>query len=145
MPSVHHTSRSLPSVTQSIDKIAEAESQQSILYRGHLHVTNRKERLIGAIGTCVGTRRDPHAHPMHGFAPRAHSAHVTECARRSNPLCSGSTPVPYSAHRSAHGMCSDPPPPHGGGGLDMGLDVIPRDRVKVSDIERCFRPGVGCC
>ena len=103
MPSVHHTSRSLPSVTQSIDKIAEAESQQSILYRGHLHVTNRKERLIGAIGTCVGTRRDPHAHPMHGFAPRHHSAHPTPVTvhsgadvQSSNPLCSGQHSGPSS-------------------------------------------------
>ena len=40
-------------------------------------------------------------------------------------------------HRLGHGMCSDPSPPHGGG----GLYVMSRDRVRVSDIERCF-PGV---
>ena len=32
------------------------------------------------------TRCAPHAHSVRGFAPRPHSAHVTECGRRENPM-----------------------------------------------------------
>ena len=32
------------------------------------------------------TRCAPHAHSVRGFALRAHSAHVTECARAENPM-----------------------------------------------------------
>ena len=70
------------------------------------------------------------------------SRHVTECHQRSNQL--QASRCRYQTHRSAHGMCSGPSPPHGGGGLDVMTDNASRDRVtctKVSDIERCF-PGV---
>ena len=48
------------------------------------------------------TRRAPCAHPMHGFAPRAHSAHATECAQREKPMQVAAAPC----RRPAASFCS---------------------------------------
>ena len=57
----------------------------------------------------------------------AHMCHVTECHQRSNQL--QASPCQYQTHRSAHGMCSDPSPPHGGDWRG-GLYVMSRNRVR---------------
>ena len=71
-------------------------------YRRHKRGYIYERTADRPIGACVGTRRAPGAHPMHGFAPRPHSAHVTECGRREKPM--QRLHAGAQQHRSAHGM-----------------------------------------
>ena len=83
---------SLGPVALATEPLIQAES----ICTGDIYVTYRKERPIGAIGACVGTRKVPGPCPIHGNAPRRHSAHETECRMRSNPLQRLNAGIPYS-------------------------------------------------
>ena len=96
------------------------------------HVSYTKERPDRRDRRRPRTRCAPHAHSVRGFAPRPHSAHVTECGRRENPMqqaaCGAQT------HRSDHGMSLHLHTPDGAG----ADKVIPLDPTEVTGITQCF-------
>ena len=53
----------------------------------HVQTRDKNERSASAADLPpVGMRWDPGSLPVHWFAPRQHSAHVTECCRGANQL-----------------------------------------------------------
>ena len=69
---------------------------------------------------------------MYEFDARQHSAHVTECCRRSNPL----QPLNAGTLQHRSGPWNVLRSINAAGGARQ--DEMSRDRVKVPSIERCF-------
>ena len=102
----------------------------------HKSVTYTKERPRRRDRHRPRTRLSPGAHPTRKFAPRAHSAHVTECARREN-RCSRRVEGTHE-HRSAHGMTAHLHSP-AGAGADKVMPLDPCTEVTDTGITQCFR------
>ena len=69
---------------------------------------------------------------MHGFAPRRHSAHVTECRQRENSMHQSNTGT--LQHRSHHGMSLHLHTPDGAG----ADKVTAFDPAEVTGLTQCF-------
>ena len=100
---------------------------------GDIYVLYRKERPDRRDRRRPRALKVPGACPVHGFALRAHSAHVTECACAENPM-QQSNPGTLQ-HRSHHGMSLHLHTPDGAG----ADKVMPLDPTEVIGITQC------CC